>query len=451
MMIFIWIIVSIIVFSIIILLHEFGHFKAARIFGVKVEEFGLWIPPRAKTVFKDKKWTIYSLNWLPLWGFVKLKWENINTFNVYDKNKKLYNNEDLEKDIKDWKDIFDKDWNIINLIDKEEILERLQDNYSNDSLLTKNPIKQAIIVLAWIFMNFLLAFVIFSILFFIWVSPIWVNTKLNTNLDLKLIPTQEKALEYWILKENIWVYLSPVENSIAKNAWIEDYDLAIKANNVELKNAWELKKIIEQSKWQKIVLDLKRATNCDITKTDNCNFEEINLEITPTSEWKIWAYLIPNIEFNKDFKYEYGFFWSIKAWFEETINQIALTFKWLKTLLWKIFFPETPVERQEAIKEVSWPIWVVDFMTKSISNWVVFILIIWAIISINLWVFNLLPIPALDWWRFLFITINWIVEKIFWRKAISEKLEGIIHVSFFIFLIALSVLIAYNDINKIIN
>jgi regulator of sigma E protease len=93
----------------------------------------------------------------------------------------------------------------------------------------------------------------------------------------------------------------------------------------------------------------------------------------------------------------------------------------------------------------------VDFMTKSIGNGIIFILILWAIISINLWVFNLLPIPALDGWRFVFIVINGTIQKIFWKKAINERLEWSIHVLFFLFLIALSVLIAYNDITKIIN
>jgi regulator of sigma E protease len=77
--------------------------------------------------------------------------------------------------------------------------------------------------------------------------------------------------------------------------------------------------------------------------------------------------------------------------------------------------------------------------------------IIAAIISINLWVFNLLPIPALDGWRFIFIFVNGIIEKLFWKKAINALVENFIHVWFFILLIALSILIAYNDIIKIIN
>ncbi len=69
------IIVFLIVLSILVLAHELGHFWAAKKFGVAVEEFGIGFPPRAKTLFKKGE-TTYSLNWIPLGGFVKLKGED---------------------------------------------------------------------------------------------------------------------------------------------------------------------------------------------------------------------------------------------------------------------------------------------------------------------------------------------------------------------------------------
>ncbi len=60
----------ILVLSPIIIIHELGHFWAARAFGIKVEEFGLGFPPRAKTLFEHKG-TKFSLNWIPLGGFVR--------------------------------------------------------------------------------------------------------------------------------------------------------------------------------------------------------------------------------------------------------------------------------------------------------------------------------------------------------------------------------------------
>jgi regulator of sigma E protease len=435
--------VSIILFSIIVLVHEFWHFIAARKFWVRVEEFGLWIPPRAKKLFKDKKWTLFTLNWLPIGWFVKLTWEMPNTFLVYDSEKKLYNNEDLEKDIIAWKDIFFKSWDKIWKHEKEEILKKLKENNSDENLMNKPAWQQSIIILAWVFMNFLLASIIFSILFFTWIKPIWINTKIETDLVLKLIPTYEQSIQSWLLIKNKWIVLSPVKWSIAEAAWIKVWDILLSINWIEINTPDYMVEIVSKNAWKKI--------NYNIT-TENDFWEKITQgkSLTVWEDWKIWAYISDNIELNREFEYKFSALDSVKYWTSETYNQALLTFKWLWILVKKIFNPATPEERTEAISEVRWPVWIVDFISSSLSAGFIFLLIIWAIISINLWVFNLLPIPALDGWRFLFITINWLIKKIFWRKAISEKTEWIIHVWFFLLLIALSLLIAYNDINTII-
>jgi len=67
------IIVGVIVLSVLILVHELGHFIAAKATGVWVEEFGIGFPPR----LYGKKWgeTIYSINWIPFGGFNKMSGE----------------------------------------------------------------------------------------------------------------------------------------------------------------------------------------------------------------------------------------------------------------------------------------------------------------------------------------------------------------------------------------
>ncbi|TSC61842.1 MAG: peptidase M50, partial [Parcubacteria group bacterium Athens0416_74] len=65
---------ALLVIGILVLLivaHEFGHFLAAKIFGVRVQEFGVGFPPRAFT-FGSWGGTEYTLNWIPFGGFVKL-------------------------------------------------------------------------------------------------------------------------------------------------------------------------------------------------------------------------------------------------------------------------------------------------------------------------------------------------------------------------------------------
>ncbi|MEI7497661.1 MAG: RIP metalloprotease RseP [Candidatus Falkowbacteria bacterium] len=85
-------IIFVLVLSLLVFVHELGHFLTARRFGIKAEEFGFGFPPRAIGFYKTLagKWqllrgskevtdaadTIYSINWIPLGGFVKIKGED---------------------------------------------------------------------------------------------------------------------------------------------------------------------------------------------------------------------------------------------------------------------------------------------------------------------------------------------------------------------------------------
>ena len=68
------VIIFVVVLAVLVLVHELGHFVAARLFGIDVEEFGIGFPPRAFGVKKGD--TVYSLNWIPLGGFVRIKGED---------------------------------------------------------------------------------------------------------------------------------------------------------------------------------------------------------------------------------------------------------------------------------------------------------------------------------------------------------------------------------------
>ena len=397
-MIIIWIIVAILIFSFVIIIHEFGHFFAARKLEVKVLEFWLGIPPKAKELFTDKHWTKYTLNWLPLWWFVRLNWEDSSEKDPLDKTK-FYN---------------------------------------------KNYLEKSTILLAWVFMNFLLASIIFSILFFIWIKPLWINDQIPTNLNSKIIPTYSQSLKEWILIKNSWILLNPVVGSIAEQNWIKNWDILIKINNIKVNNTQEVINITSKNKDKEIKLKIERSINKSKKETRN-------ISIKTDSKWKIWIYISDNIYINNNFEYKYWFLNSMKYWFTETYIQSILTIKWLWILWKKIFSPENTTDRQEALDQMSWPIWIVDFVSNSIWAWIIFLLIITAIISVSLGIFNLLPIPALDWWRFFILTINTIIKKIFWDKKNIDNIENILHIIFFITLIALSILIWYNDIIKIIN
>ena len=69
------ILIFVLVIVALIVVHEFGHFVAAKLAGMRVDEFGLGYPPRAATLAKAGE-TLYTLNWLPFGGFVKIYGED---------------------------------------------------------------------------------------------------------------------------------------------------------------------------------------------------------------------------------------------------------------------------------------------------------------------------------------------------------------------------------------
>ena len=84
------IIVFIAILFILVVVHELGHFISARIFGVRVDEFGFGLPPRIAGI--RRKGVLWSINWLPFGGFVKIKGEDGENNQDHDSlsNKKIW-------------------------------------------------------------------------------------------------------------------------------------------------------------------------------------------------------------------------------------------------------------------------------------------------------------------------------------------------------------------------
>src|SRR5664280_2654143 len=71
---FVTVIIFLLILSLLVLIHELGHFVVAKLLNIKVEEFGFGFPPRAFGIKRGE--TLYSINWLPIGGFVKLYGED---------------------------------------------------------------------------------------------------------------------------------------------------------------------------------------------------------------------------------------------------------------------------------------------------------------------------------------------------------------------------------------
>lgn len=71
------ILIFLVILSVLVIVHEAGHFFVAKYFNIRVDEFGLGYPPRAKKLFSWRG-SVFTLNWLPFGGFVKIFGENPN-------------------------------------------------------------------------------------------------------------------------------------------------------------------------------------------------------------------------------------------------------------------------------------------------------------------------------------------------------------------------------------
>ena len=383
-------------FMLLVLAHEFGHFITAKKSWVKVLEFGLWIPPKLFKFFQDKDWTEYTINAIPLWWFVRLKWE------------------DPEK-----KDEFN----------------------ARDSLIKAKIWKKAIILLGWVAMNFLVARLIFTFLFKTGTTPISIIPEwtIKSQQNSYLMPTVSFLQSKWILS---WEIISDVfvwnvwKDSIAEKIWLQSWDKIVQINNIDI-TYFNLTKNIKESSDKEIKIIYER----DWILVETTWFCEKNciLWIVPIESWNINE-LIQEIKMP---------LWNaMLAWLQEIKAESMMTFSALWTL-WSnlISFDKTKIK--SSINSLTWPAWAIKIWEKLLQEWWRKMLLWFAgMISLALAIFNILPIPALDWWRLLWS----IIQRIF--KLKPEKyftIEGYINIVFFVLLMWLGILILLKDLVRFRN
>ncbi|MBQ7245884.1 MAG: RIP metalloprotease RseP [Firmicutes bacterium] len=99
---------------------------------------------------------------------------------------------------------------------------------------------------------------------------------------------------------------------------------------------------------------------------------------------------------------------------------------------------------ENVLEQVSGPVGIAQEVGKTTSYGFMYYLYLVAMISVNLAIFNLLPFPALDGGRIIFVIIRAITGK-----AISDKVEGIVHMVGMVFLIGLAIIITGSDLFKL--
>lgn len=356
--------ILIVVLSLIglIILHEFGHFILAKKFGVKVEEFGIFLPPRL--IGKKIGETIYSLNLLPLGAFVKLYGE--------------------EKEIKDLRSFSGK------------------------------PIWQRVlIVLGGVVSFWIISAILLSI-----VMGLGAPTAVEDEANHTLINPQVQIMA-----------IAP--GSPAEKAGIKIGDaikqLSVVNYQLPINKVKDVQEFTSLHKGEEITLTIQRGKEVfDVSLVPRVSPPEgegaMGVALARTAMISYPWYLAP-----------------IKG-IEACGN---LTYSIVNGLT-RVFSNLVQGKGLPAGAQLMGPVGIGSLMSQIAQLGIIYYLQFIAIISIYLAIFNVLPIPALDGGKLLFLGI----EKIR-KKPVSQKIEQNITTLFFALLIALMIWVTIRDIARL--
>ncbi len=360
-------IIFILIFSFLIISHELGHFLVAKKLGIKVEEFGLGYPP----MIFGKKFgeTIYSINWIPFGGFVK-----------------IYGEDPDEKNTKDVK-----------------------------SFASRPPRQKAAVLLAGVTFNFLVAIILFYFL----VGFNGFQTYQSQFFDYQFPFGQQ---------ENFPAVSAVIDNSPADLAGIKPFDLVLMGNGESLRNSDEVISFINGHKGEEVTLSLKNI------HTKEEQLVKVVPRLNPPEDEGATGIALSDVS---HLKYE-SFGEKISVGILHTVNLSHFSFCAMGNLI-KTSIAEKDIKPLS--NSVSGPVGILVFTKLSIAGgaWQVFYLI--AAISLALGIINILPIPAADGGRLVFV----FYEAIFKKRA-PAKLERKVNLIGFFILIILLFLVTFKDI-----
>jgi regulator of sigma E protease len=385
---------GIFLFAGLVLVHEFGHFIAARRNGVEVEEFGLGFPPRALSR-KTKSGMILSLNWLPLGGFVKLKGEH-----------------DADKS---------------------------KGSFGAASLAAKSRI-----LLAGVTMNALVGILLLTAL-----AVIGMPKLIDKSLDGQDQFTV--ASDTKITRQDVMVgYISPA--SPAQRAGLQSRDIIKSISNGQtshqVKTPEQLKAATEAFGGQKVQLTIERKGH-SVIKIITLRPKAEVLASRKTDDPKGYLGVVPNqLEIRRST-------WSapiVAVGFTKQL--VVLTFKGLGHALAGLGsiiaggLTGNKQARQNgqtaASSQVGGPVAIMAVLWGAGTLGIVFILMIIAIISLTLALMNILPLPALDGGR-LFVTLT---SRAILKRPLSRQAEELVHGTGMAVLLLLVALITIVDVKR---
>lgn len=365
------------VLSILVMIHELGHYLAARLFNIKVEEFGFGLPPRAWG--KKVGETIYSINWLPIGGFVRLF------------------GEEEDPEIQSSK---------LKVQSSKIIIDQERAFYNR-------PIWQRVIVLtAGVTMNFLLALAIITFLFSRGV----------------FVPAPRVHIE------------QIAENSPAKLGGLQPNDIIDEINGAKITTSDKLVEETRRFLGQEITIKIQRGANfAEAVSDGNCDTcQTLTFTLTPRKE-------SPNGEGPLGITIS-NYEKRVYTWYEAPIQGLKESVNLTRTLLGGLFQTLGKlVTFQPVGKDVAGPIGIAQVTGQARQYGWVAVLELMGLLSLNLAIINILPFPALDGGRLLFV----VIEAIFGRR-IKVQWERTIHQIGMAILLAFILFVTFNDILRLL-
>lgn len=384
----------------LVVIHEYGHFIAARRGGVDVEEFGIGFPPRAwkRRIQSQKGDYDFTINWLPLGGFVRLKGES------------------------------------------DDATE--PGSYGDAPLGTKVKI-----MVAGVIMNLITAFVLFTV-----VALAGMPQLPAPELGQQFTIASDERTVSEVKNEDVVRVREVVASSPAAEAGILEGDEIISINGVAIDAPEDVGTATQDLAGQEVAIVVQSTERSDESNRDDRRTVTVVLNQGQEAEENGRLGIVP-ISGREGFTL-LGYTWSAPLVAVGTMAQFTqLTFVGLGQALsgfgsYLVSFISGDQEvRQEsqaqATEQITGPLGIFFTLAAVSQEGVVLLLFIVALISLALAIMNILPIPALDGGR-LFVTLLFKGLK----KPLPKSLEEKIHGTGFLLLMGLFVLITIVDIRR---
>ncbi len=349
--------VLVIVLSLLVFVHEFGHFVTAKLSGIKVEEFGFGFPPRIAGFKRGE--TVYSVNWIPLGGFVKIKGESGG------------------------------------------------DAHERDSFSSRKPWQRAVILCAGVAMNVVLAWFLLTVGYLIGLPQV----------------AEDLPAGARVANAKIQIY-SVLKNSPADMAGFQTGDALIAVDGKLISGVEDFRAYTASHEGVPVAVSVSR---------DGASIEQpvVPKKLSETGQPGIGIAIV------KTGLVSYPFYLAPIEGADATISFVREIFVAFYGLFRDLF-----TSRAVSV-EFSGPVGIAVLTAEMVKLGFRYLLQFTALLSVNLAVINILPLPALDGGRVLFL----VIEKLRGR-AVSARIENMTHNIGFALLMLLVLVITYQDVVK---